>query len=120
MLHSLGYRYRLQWKAAPGRPDVAFPGRRKAIYVHGCFWHQHDGCKLAHVPSTRPGFWAAKFERNKARDARVIDAASAAGWQTLVIWECETAQPAALKERLIEFVGPSISDGGSQRDLARR
>jgi DNA mismatch endonuclease Vsr len=106
-LHRLGYRFRLQWKAAPGRPDVAFPGRRRMIFVHGCFWHQHEGCRHARVPKTRSEFWAAKFARNKARDARDIARAKAEGWEVLVIWECETAEPGLLEVRLMRFVGPT-------------
>lgn len=106
LLHKLGYRFRLQWKAAPGRPDVAFPGRRRIIFVHGCFWHQHEGCRHARLPSTRSEFWADKFARNKARDARDLVRARAEGWETLVIWECETADEDALRERLTGFLGP--------------
>lgn len=106
MLHRHGYRFRLQWAAAPGRPDVAFPKRRKIIFVHGCFWHQHDGCKLAHVPETRREFWKAKFDRNRARDERDLARASAEGWDTLVIWECETKDVAALEARTRAFLGP--------------
>ena len=105
LLHKLGYRFRLQWKAAPGRPDIAFPGRRKIIFVHGCFWHQHDGCRHARIPATRSEFWAAKFARNKVRDARDLARAEAEGWQALVIWECEIADDAALRDRLIDFLG---------------
>lgn len=85
MLHSLGYRFRLQWKAAPGRPDVAFPGRRKMIFVHGCFWHQHPGCRLAGEHKPRSDFRKAKFERNRARDARDLARAQADGWQVLTV-----------------------------------
>lgn len=106
LLHKLGYRFRLQWKAAPGRPDVAFPGRRRIIFVHGCFWHQHEGCRHARLPSTRSEFWADKFARNKARDARDLARALAEGWETLVIWECETADEDELRERLAGFLGP--------------
>ncbi|MGZ3398402.1 MAG: very short patch repair endonuclease [Caulobacteraceae bacterium] len=105
LLHRMGYRFRLQWKPAPGRPDVAFPGRQKLIHVHGCFWHQHDGCRLAHMPSTRRGFWQAKFDRNRARDARDLQRAHDEGWETLVIWECETAEAANLEGRLRDFLG---------------
>jgi DNA mismatch endonuclease (patch repair protein) len=105
LLHGLGYRFRLQWKPAPGRPDVAFPGRRKIIFVHGCFWHQHEGCQLAHVPATRRSFWEAKFERNRARDARDLGRAEAEGWHSLVVWECETRDVATLANRLVAFVG---------------
>ena len=106
LLHRLGYRFRLQWKAAPGRPDVAFPGRRSIIFVHGCFWHQHEGCKLAHVPTTRRPFWERKFERNRARDARDLERASSDGWNSLVVWECETRDETKLAERLRAFIGP--------------
>ncbi len=106
-LHAMGYRFRLQWKAAPGRPDVAFPGRRKIIFVHGCFWHQHQGCKLAHVPATRREFWEAKFARNQVRDARDLARAAAEGWSPLVVWECETRDVPTLSNRLAGFVGPT-------------
>jgi len=106
LLHRLGYRFRLQWKAAPGRPDIAFPSRRKVIFVHGCFWHQHDGCRLAHVPTTRRDFWKTKFERNRERDARDLDRCIQAGWDAFVIWECEVGDLEALEERLAGFVGP--------------
>lgn len=105
LLHAAGYRFRLQWKAAPGRPDVAFPGRRRIIFVHGCFWHRHEGCPRASTPSTRADFWREKFARNRARDARDLAKAEAEGWSVLVIWECET-KSADLLERLQAFLGP--------------
>ncbi len=111
LLHRLGYRFRLQWKDAPGRPDVAFPGRRKAIQVNGCFWHQHEGCRLAHVPNTRRAFWTAKFERNRARDARDLARAAAQGWSVLVVWECETRDLPELELRLVRFVGATKAGG---------
>jgi DNA mismatch endonuclease Vsr len=105
LLHRLGYRFRIQLKGVPGRPDVAFPGRRKAIQVHGCFWHQHPGCRHATQPSTRTEFWTAKFARNRERDERLLNAAEALGWRTLVVWECET-KAQDLDRRLIAFLGP--------------
>ena len=105
LLHRLGYRFRVQLKGVPGRPDVAFPGRRKAVMVHGCFWHQHEGCRLAHVPSSRPEFWSAKFARNKERDARLQAKAEAAGWAVLVVWECETKNLGSLQSSLQGFLG---------------
>lgn len=107
LLHAMGYRFRVQWKAAPGRPDIAFPGRQAAIFVHGCFWHQHPGCRFAYMPKTRTDFWRDKFERNQARDARDIARMAAEGWRSLVIWECETRDPEVLSERLREFLGPA-------------
>ena len=106
LLHRLGYRFRIQWKAAPGRPDVAFPGRKKLVLVHGCFWHQHKGCRLAHVPETRRAFWQEKFDRNRARDARDLARANAEGWDVLTVWECETKDSNELEERLRGFLGP--------------
>jgi DNA mismatch endonuclease (patch repair protein) len=105
-LHRLGYRYRVQLAGIPGRPDLAFPGRKKAIFVHGCFWHAHDGCRLYHVPTTRREFWIAKFARNKERDVRLLRAAIDAGWECLVVWECET-RALELADRLRSFIGPT-------------
>lgn len=107
LLHALGYRYRVHLKGVPGRPDVAFPARKKAVLVHGCFWHGHEGCKAAHVPRTRSDYWAAKFERNKARDQRQLVEATALGWQVLVVWECETRSRTGLQDRLTGFLGPT-------------
>jgi DNA mismatch endonuclease (patch repair protein) len=88
----------------PGRPDVAFPARRKCIQVHGCFWHAH-GCSLSRAPKSRAAFWEAKFARNKERDERLEKAAAEAGWSTLTIWECETRDAGALRDRLVTFIG---------------
>lgn len=107
VLHGLGYRYRLHRKGLPGRPDVVFAGRRKAIFVHGCFWHAH-GCAVGNSTiKTRIAFWAAKFDRNKARDARVEDALLALGWNVLVIWECQTHDLDTLRQALASFLGPT-------------
>jgi DNA mismatch endonuclease (patch repair protein) len=115
LLHGLGYRFRTQLKGVPGRPDIAFPGRRLAILVHGCFWHQHPGCRHAGMPATRSEFWRAKFERNRERDARLLAGAEALGWRVLVVWECETVRPADLQVRLVAFVGPTLRQGGRAR-----
>jgi DNA mismatch endonuclease, patch repair protein len=106
ILHALGYRFRIQAGNIPGRPDVAFTRRKKAIFVHGCFWHAHEACSLHHVPGTRREFWEAKFQRNKERDARLLEAARHEGWDCLVIWECET-RSSVLSERLRSFLGPT-------------
>lgn len=117
LLHAAGYRFRLQLKAAPGRTDVAFAGRRRIIFVHGCFWHQHQGCRMCRVPATRTDFWQAKFDRNVARDARDLARAHAEGWGALVVWECETRDTEALAIRLRRFVGPVREDRTSGRIL---
>lgn len=90
LVHRMGYRYRLHRKDLPGRPDLVFAARRKVIFVHGCFWHQHEGCRLAYKPKTRVAFWHTKLEANRARDTRNQHDLRAAGWDVLVIWECET------------------------------
>ena len=111
--HALGYRFRLHRKDLPGRPDLVFPRLRKAIMVHGCFWHRHPGCKQASKPKSRVDFWQAKFLRNMARDADALMALEILGWDVLVVWECETEGVAGkgLEERVRGFLG-----GGRHRD----
>ena len=87
-LFAQGYRFRLHRKELPGSPDVVLPGRKLAIFVNGCFWHSHSGCRLAKIPSTRPEFWIAKLERNRARDREAIVKLNELGWRVLVVWEC--------------------------------
>ena len=90
LLRNLGWPgYRLHWKTPAGRPDIVYPGRKIAIFVNGCFWHRHEGCKKATNPKSNQEFWNAKFERNVARDARVTAELEEAGWQVVTIWECE-------------------------------
>lgn len=105
LLHRLGYRFRLQLRGVPGRPDVAFPSRKKAIFVHGCFWHAHEGCPTHRIPKTRTEFWLTKFSRNRERDKRLLSAATEAGWGCLVLWECELGSTTLLTERLTSFLG---------------
>lgn len=108
MVHAMGYRYRIHRKDLPGRPDIAFGPKRKAIFVHGCFWHAHDAveCRVASRPKTRSAFWEAKFERNRARDERSLNELRSLGWTTLVVWECELRDVAALRLRLASFLAP--------------
>lgn len=87
-LHALGFRYRLHDRRLPGHPDLVLPRYRVAIFVHGCFWHRHEGCFHASTPATRAGFWAAKFEKNVQRDRQSRQALKEAGWRVLVVWEC--------------------------------
>lgn len=89
-LHRLGFRFRLNARDLPGTPDVVLPRYRAAIFVHGCFWHRHRGCRFAATPQTRSDFWQAKFEGNVARDSAARDALLAQGWRVAVIWECQT------------------------------
>jgi DNA mismatch endonuclease, patch repair protein len=104
LVHRLGYRYRLHDHSLPGRPDLVFPRRRKVIFVHGCFWHIHHQCKLAHVPASRQEYWQPKLQRNKARDQAHRRALTRCGWRSLVIWECEAGNPEAITARLKSFL----------------
>lgn len=104
ILHGLGYRFRLQAKELPGRPDIVFRPHKKAIFVHGCFWHRHPGCRRTTSPKTRKEFWESKFSANQARDERVQNELMALGWSSLVVWECETRNPDDLSERLKSFL----------------
>jgi DNA mismatch endonuclease (patch repair protein) len=97
-LFAAGYRFRLHRRELPGAPDIVLPGKKVAIFVHGCFWHMHADCKNAKVPATRPAFWRAKLEGNVDRDCRVIEALHAMGWRVLVAWECATRDAATVAE----------------------
>ena len=103
-VHALGYRYRLHRRDLPGTPDLVFSGSRKVVFVHGCFWHRHKGCQNATEPKTRPDFWKKKFRRNVERDKEAIAKLEAMGWQVLIIWECETSDPAFLEFKLQHFL----------------
>ena len=102
-LFAAGFRFRLQRKDLPGRPDVVLPGRRVVVFVHGCFWHAHQGCRYAKIPSTRREFWEAKLAANVERDRRAREALLSAGWRVLVVWECAT-RSSGVRERLSELL----------------
>lgn len=111
LVHGMGYRYRLHDKRLPGKPDLVFGPRRKVIFVHGCFWHQHPepSCKLARMPKSRQEFWGPKLHANRDRDVRDLDRLQADGWACLVIWECEVAatKMGDLERRIRKFLGAS-------------
>lgn len=104
LVHGMGYRYRLHRRDIPGKPDLAFPGRRKVIFIHGCFWHQHPGCREGRPPRSNAAYWLPKLERNQWRDKAALEQLSASGWQALVVWECETKDVDALIERVRVFL----------------
>lgn len=107
MLHHAGYRFRKHARQLPGQPDILFTARRKAIFIHGCFWHHHSGCGAATLPKTRSEYWRMKFERTVARDERNTQSLQTQGWEVLVIWECEMRMAAGeVKRRLQDFLGP--------------
>lgn len=107
LLTGLGARYRLNRKDLPGSPDIVLPGRRLAIFAHGCFWHGHDCARGARVPKTNRDYWLAKVGRNRARDAAADQALSASGWRVEGIWECEMKDEAALADRLADLLQAS-------------
>jgi DNA mismatch endonuclease (patch repair protein) len=104
LLHRKGYRFRIHRKDIPGNPDIVFPGRRKAIFVHGCFWHQHQACREGRLPGTRQDYWVPKLEKNKARDALALERLTALGWQSAVVWECELCDLPAVVQALVNFL----------------
>jgi DNA mismatch endonuclease (patch repair protein) len=105
LLTRMGLRYRLHRRDLPGSPDVAFPGRKTALFVHGCFWHGHDCRRGARVPKTNADYWIAKVARNRARDSAVQAALAALGWRAEVVWECELKDEALLEARLRAVLG---------------
>ena len=103
LLSSLGYRYRLHVAKLPGKPDIVLSSRRRAIFVHGCFWHRHIKCPLARMPKSRISFWSKKLEGNRARDLKNLRSLRRLGWKALVVWECELRNEARLTTRLRRF-----------------
>jgi len=104
LLHGLGFRFRLHRSDLPGTPDIVLPKYRTIVFVHGCFWHQHPGCRYATMPSTRRKWWAEKFLKNRKRDATVREELRKKGWNVLVVWQCELREPRKLRERLIREI----------------
>ncbi len=105
LLHRLGYRFRLHRKDLPGSPDIVLPRLRTVVFVHGCFWHRHPGCKMASTPKTRTDFWQAKFARNVERDALYEARLREMSWTVIVVWECQTRKETDLALRLTELLG---------------
>lgn len=104
LAYALGFRFRLHRRDLPGSPDLVFASRRKVIFVHGCYWHRHSGCRYAYLPKSNVEFWQAKLAANVARDEIVTKALKELGWQALVVWECETRDAEALRSRLADFL----------------
>lgn len=104
LAHAMGYRYRLHRADLPGKPDLVFPGKRKVIFVHGCFWHHHGCRRASQIPKTNQSFWGAKLARNCARDVEHLKALKADGWGCLVLWQCELARPKRVRLRIAKFL----------------
>ena len=106
LIHAMGYRYRLHRKNLPGTPDLTFPARKKVIFVHGCFWHQHD-CPRGSRPASNTQFWNKKLDGNVRRDRENLALLRQNGWSVLVLWECEMKEAGTLTDRIVEFLGPA-------------
>lgn len=106
LVHSMGYRYRLHRKDLPGNPDLVFPARRKAIFIHGCFWHRHPSarCRLARLPKSRLDFWFPKLEENHRRDKRNLSKLKALGWAAMTIWECQIGKNEVISKKIRKFL----------------
>lgn len=119
-LHRLGFRFRLHGRRLVGKPDIVLPKYKAVIFVHGCFWHRHPGCKVASTPKSNTAFWLEKFDRNVARDARTRDELTGAGWRVLIAWECDLSKPAKILAKAAELAceireGISVPTNGRGR-----
>lgn len=110
LLHRAGYRFRLHRSELPGSPDIVLPRYRTAIFVHGCFWHEHPGCKRAKLPATRPEFWANKIERNRSRDEQAERALTALGFRTVTLWACQLRDTADVLRAVGKATGADKSN----------
>lgn len=104
VLFGMGYRYRLHSSKLPGKPDIVLSKYKSVVFVHGCFWHRHPGCRFAYTPKSRLEFWNGKFEANVRRDDHAKRQLKDLGWKQLTIWECETRKPDAVARRLKKFL----------------
>lgn len=104
LVHRMGFRYRLHVKELPGKPDLVFPSRCAIVFMHGCFWHRHKGCKLARLPKSKLEFWKPKLEANRKRDLHSQRQLKALGWRVLVVWECEMADAERVSAIVSEFL----------------
>jgi DNA mismatch endonuclease (patch repair protein) len=103
LVHAMGFRYRLHGKCLPGKPDLVFTGRRRVIFVNGCFWHRHSCRPACRQPSSNVGYWSAKLARNVARDRANTRRLRLLGWGVLTVWECQVSKP-TLSARLVRFL----------------
>jgi DNA mismatch endonuclease, patch repair protein len=104
LVHGMGYRYRLHARQLPGCPDLIFRRFKAVIFVHGCFWHRHDGCKFARVPKSKQEFWLRKFEENRARDQRTMSELRRLGWRIFIVWECSLGDLSRVGEQIKMFL----------------
>ncbi len=101
LLHGMGFRFRLHRKDLPGKPDIVLPKYKTVVFVHGCYWHRHAGCKYAYTPKSRVDFWMAKFEGTVKRDGKNYRLLRELGWNVIVVWECELKNIGKVSEKLL-------------------
>lgn len=104
LIRDLGFGYRLHDQTLPGQPDLVFKGRKKVIFIHGCFWHQHSGCKIAHIPESNHEYWVPKLQKTQSRDTQHYKELAASGWRVLTLWECELKDAASLQTKVLNFL----------------
>lgn len=110
-MHARGFRYRLHDRKLPGHPDLVFPRYRAAVFVHGCFWHRHEGCRFSTTPATRPEYWAEKFQANVTRDNQNANRLTEIGWRTAIVWECALKRSVeGVAEHLSAWLEDDLSD----------
>jgi DNA mismatch endonuclease, patch repair protein len=112
LLHRMGYRFRLHVKSLPGTPDLVLPKYRTVLFIHGCFWHRHPGCKYTYTPKSRPAFWNNKFEQNVKCYERAALELEDLTWRVLVIWECEVSDLDGLRTKILSLLPRSLDAGG--------
>jgi DNA mismatch endonuclease, patch repair protein len=116
-LHRAGFRFRLHVAGLAGKPDLVFPKHRAVLFVHGCYWHRHEGCRIASTPSTNREFWVGKFEANMKRDRQARQALLAAGWRVAVVWECATRKLPT--ETIVSHVGEWLKGGNATFEIPK-
>jgi DNA mismatch endonuclease (patch repair protein) len=117
MVHGMGYRFRVHVRGLPGTPDIVFRSRCKIIWLHGCYWHGHAGCRFATVPKTRVDYWIPKLARNRERDVQHANRLTEMGWQSMVVWECEMKDLEAVRRGLRDFLGPTLFEPDTASEL---
>lgn len=120
LVHGLGYRFRLHRRDLPGSPDLVLPRLKKVIFVHGCFWHRHPGCRFAHTPKSNIEFWQTKLNKNTHRDAAAHHTLISTGWDVLIVWECEVADLSELSQKVRTFLTKDPVQSSIQVPLRRQ
>ncbi len=118
LVHRLGFRFRLHRKDLPGVPDLVFPAMKKVIFVHGCFWHQHDACREGRLPKSRQDYWVPKLTRNVERDAQHTAALKKNGWRVLTLWECQVENDSRLPQTILKFLRSKSAVGTGVNRIA--